>query len=206
MKKVMNEIINQMRTHNKLNYFIIGIDGLGGSGKTTCANQMKRDLIGEGYTVHLFHLDDFIYPNNIRYNPCEEEAVCYYHLQWRYDYLIEQILEPIANGLKINQMIELYRKGADTYDRMELEINPPAIVIVEGVFLQRTVLKPYMNFTVFLKISKDERLKRVLERDSYIGDHKQISEKYNRRYFPAEDMYEADYAPSECADIVLRLS
>jgi len=56
---------------------------------------------------------------------------------------------------------------------------------------------------VYIELPKDIRLSRVINRDTYIGDDKDIKLKYERRYFPAEDKYIKDYCPAENADFVL---
>lgn len=204
MSEVIHAINTRVRTHAKHTFHIIGIDGFGGSGKTTSSTKMKQHLTFEGYDTHLFHLDDFIHLKKIRYNRLEREEVCYYKLQWRYDYLIEQILEPIMSGQEIQKEIELYEKETDAYKLEQVWLQPPAIIIIEGVFLQRTILRKYMNDVVFIDVPREERLKRVLQRDSYIGDEMHILEKYNTRYFPAEDIYETTYHPKERADFVIK--
>ena len=73
---------------------MIGIDGLGGSGKTTYALSLQRQL----KNAIVIHLDDFIHTREVRYNEQFEEWYCYYHVQWRYDYLIEKLFEPLKNG------------------------------------------------------------------------------------------------------------
>ncbi len=61
-----------------------------------------------------------------------------------------------------------------------------------------------MDFTIYLDVPREERLKRVLARDSYIGELEDIKNKYERRYFPAEEKYILDCSPIENADFVLR--
>ena len=60
----------------------IGIDGLGGAGKTTFAEKLQRQL---GNSM-IFHIDEFIHPRNIRYKETLNEWKAYYYKQWRYDY------------------------------------------------------------------------------------------------------------------------
>ncbi|WP_432360099.1 AAA family ATPase [Sporosarcina sp. UB5] len=178
---------------------LIGIDGLGGSGKTTLA----RILEGQLENVVLFHIDDFIHPRKIRYDESFPEWEAYYHKQWRYDYLINTILQPLANGLSIDKSIEFYNKEEDLYIREQITIPVDTKVIIEGVFLQREELRKYLDFVIYIDVDKDTRLKRVLERDTYIGTEEEIIAKYEQRYFPAEEMYVKEYNPTRLADQVI---
>ncbi len=92
---------------------LIGIDGLGGAGKTTFANKLQSHLAN----AILFHLDDFIHPRNIRYDESVTEWEAYYYKQWRFDYLRKILLQPLANGLPVNANIEFYHKETDQYVR-----------------------------------------------------------------------------------------
>ena len=56
---------------------IIGIDGLGGSGKSTISEVIKNTLINDDINTVLLHIDDFIHPRNVRYNENYEEWECY---------------------------------------------------------------------------------------------------------------------------------
>lgn len=178
---------------------IIGIDGLGGSGKTTYAKRLQEK---DPHAV-LFHLDDFIHPIHIRYNDQFEEWVCYYRLQWRYDYLIEKILGPLTEGRAVKDVIEFYDKERDQYVEREVMIEPGSTVIIEGVFLQRPELRPYFDHVTFLDVDRDTRWRRAVHRDHYIGDAAAIIEKYMNRYGPAEQYYVEQCNPLLLADEVI---
>ena len=57
---------------------------------------------------------------------------------------------------------------------------------------------------IYLDVPEDVRLHRVLNRDTYIGDAQQITEKYENRYFPAERHYFNEYHPDKLADYIIR--
>ncbi|MBE1555438.1 uridine kinase [Sporosarcina limicola] len=177
---------------------IIGIDGLGGSGKTIYARELQQQIGGS----MLFHLDDFIHTKKIRYNDEFEEWYGYYHLQWRYDYLIETLLRPMKSGLCVNQTVEFYDKENDCHLRRCIEIPIGTTVIIEGVFLQRSELRQYFDFVIYLDVDKETRLKRVVERDLYIGSEEEITHKYENRYFPAEETYSEKCNPLALADFI----
>ncbi|WP_313770649.1 AAA family ATPase [Bacillus sp. S/N-304-OC-R1] len=179
------------------------MDGLGGAGKTTLTQHIKQELEEAGKKAVVLHIDDFIHPRNIRYDQAKCEWECYYFAQWRYDYLIHNILLPIQNGEEIDKEIELYDKTNDQYIETHLKIDAESVLIIEGVFLQRNELRRFLDYVIYIDVPKVERLKRVLERDTYIGDKSKIAEKYEKRYFPAEDKYIMEYSPSKSADLII---
>jgi len=190
--------------HSPERTLIVGIDGLGGAGKSTVSDSLP-DLLGrENYNTVLLHIDDFIHPRRVRYNESYAEWECYYNLQWRYDYLLERVIKPIRSGGDFACDVELYDKEKDSYFTIPLCIPVGSIVIIEGVFLQRSELEGVFDFMIYIDVSEDERLARVLDRDGYIGDSEQIKSKYDGRYFPAERHYVKACAPAENADLVIR--
>lgn len=186
-----------MKNHAKCST-LIGIDGLGGSGKTMYANKLQQQL--EGSVI--LHLDDFVHKKEVRYNDNYEEWYCYYHLQWRYDYLIQKLLLPLKSGLAVNETIEVYNRETDRYMLRKIEIPVGTSVIVEGVFLQRPELRPYFETVIYLELDKETRLQRISDRDIYMGDKEEIALKYEQRYFPAEEKYIEQCNPLALADII----
>lgn len=203
----MEFLINKLKNEDISNrVYIIGIDGLGGAGKTTLVNSFKLQLQNENYSSYVLHIDDFIHPKRIRYDSSKEEWYCYYNLQWRYDYLVKEILSPIKNGEIIDKQIEIYNKESDEYFTQRVNLVHGSVLILEGVFLQRKELKDYLDFVIYLDVPQEVRLNRVLARDSYIGGLEDIKCKYEKRYFPAEEKYMLEYSPIENADFVLKNS
>ena len=108
------EIAERIKEHYTVGKtLIVGIDGLGGAGKSTVSEKLCSELRKE-YNVAVLHIDDFIHSREVRYNDSFPQWECYYNLQWRYDYL-KQILKPIREGKAFDGCIELYDKDNDTY-------------------------------------------------------------------------------------------
>ena len=106
MKKKIEIILKEIRPLlDKGKPQIIGIDGSTGSGKTTLVTNLKDKLKEYGYHVVSLHLDDFIHDRKTRYNGNFEEWYCFYHLQWRYDYIISEILNPLKNNLILKKKL-----------------------------------------------------------------------------------------------------
>lgn len=181
---------------------VIGIDGLGGAGKSTISETLCQKFEDNNYNVMLLHIDDFINVREVRYNSAFPDWQCYYDLQWRFDYFLNVINE-IKNGQKDYIDIELYDKDNDTYFEKRFSIHNNTIVIVEGVFLQKKEFNNIFDYMIYIDIPEKVRLRRVLKRDTYIGDEQQIIDKYENRYFPAEHRYVEEYQPQDNVDFVI---
>lgn len=104
--------------------------------------------------------------------------------------------------MPIEESIELYDKNQDTYYLNNICIEKGNVVIIEGVFLQRKELRDYFSYIIYIDIPQAIRLKRVISRDTYIGNEKEIIKKYQERYFPAEEIYCSKYSPRTKANYI----
>ena len=186
-----------MKNHSNVLYSL-ELMVLADLGKTTYAYKLQRQL--EDSVI--LHLDDFVHKKEVRYNENYEEWYCYYHLQWRYDYLIQKLLLPLKSGLDVNETIEVYNRETDSYTLRKIEIPVGTTVIVEGVFLQRPELRPYFETVIYLELDKETRLQRISDRDIYMGNKEEIALKYEQRYFPAEEKYIEQCNPLALADVI----
>jgi uridine kinase len=198
----MLEKIKEKLTDGKT--VIVGIDGLGGAGKSSISEEIYEQLSKDNIHTEMLHIDDFIHPKNIRYNDNYAEWECYYNLQWRYDYLLENVINPIKKNGKFTGLIELYDKNEDRYEKKSVDIKEGSVVLIEGIFLQREELSQVFDYMIYIDVPESERLTRVLKRDGYIGTADDIKEKYENRYFPAERHYVNMYSPSKLADYVVK--
>lgn len=196
----ISKVILTLSENKKI--FVVGIDGLGGAGKSTISEKICKKL--ENYHLHviLLHIDDFINTRKIRYDSAYPEWECYYYLQWRYDYFIG-IMNQLKSNTENNIAIELYDKENDNYFKKNYNTKEKTIIIVEGIFLQRKEIQKIFDYMIYINIPENIRMQRVLKRDSYIGNTKQIISKYENRYFPAERNYFKKYHPEQTANFVI---
>ena len=181
---------------------IIGIDGLGGAGKSTICESLREKLSDHGYQVVLLHIDELITKRNVRYNSQYPEWQCYYDLQWRFDYFKNIVKQ--MKSVKCGEIeIEIYDKDNDDYTIQKEILGDKILILVEGIFLQRKEYDQIFDYMIYIDVPEVVRLQRVLGRDTYIGDDKKITEKYENRYFPAERKYVEEYSPMEKADYII---
>ena len=80
-----------------------------------------------------------------------------------------------------------------------------AVLLFDGVFLQRRELRSELDLCVFVAVSFDETLRRALDRDvGLLGSREEVERRYRDRYVPGQLLYFAEVAPRELADVVVR--
>ena len=199
---ILDTLLNHYTKRNKINHpFIIGVDGLGGAGKTTFVKNLKEELKDNGHEVITIHMDDYIVESSKRYKTGYEEWYEYYYLQWNIDLLLTELFQPLFNGANMVNL-PLYNRTNDTVSKQRIHIPPNSIVLIEGVFIQRREWREFFNFVIFIDCPHKVRKKRVLNRDKYIGDYQYRLNKYESRYWIAEDKYIEIENPLEKADVI----
>lgn len=182
--------------------FLIGIDGLGGAGKTTFVQEFQQVVQLQQKEVLIIHLDDHIVERNKRYATGNEEWVEYYYYQWDVEQLVSVLFQPLLEGSD-TLSLPFYDKKWDAIHFQTVNVSPRAIVLIEGIFLQRPEWRAFFDKVFYLDCPRDIRRQRVLSRDDYIGDQQAILDKYERRYWVAEDYYLQQVKPLQAADVVV---
>ncbi|MFC0214144.1 kinase [Paenibacillus chartarius] len=173
--------------------FIVGIDGLSRSGKTTYVEQI-RPLLENNHPVHVFHLDDYIVSRKHRYDTGYEPWYEYFQLQWDVDGFTNNFFQK----LKVSRKLELQRyiSESDSHVLQLCELQDLCVIIVEGVFLQREEWKPYFDYVIYLDCPRDKRFLR--ENPAARLD----IDKFEKRYWAAEEVY-LRLEPAKQADLVI---
>jgi pantothenate kinase len=171
--------------------YIIGIAGAPGSGKSTFADALRKDLLAKGETAVVvpmdgFHFDDIVL--NARGHRARKgawytfDAPGFVHLIKRVKSLEPDIAIPV-----FDRTMELSRAAADVIDAKT------RFIIVEGLYLLLkrepwTALKPLFDISVFVNVSKPELERRLTKRILAHG-HDQA---YAKNWIASNDMLNAD--------------
>lgn len=202
----IKDISSQLLKHHQLftqtkRPFIVGIDGLGGAGKTIYASEIYH-YISQRVPISVIHLDDHIVQRNKRYNTGHPEWYEYYYLQWDIERLTKELFSRLHNNPKeIN--LPFYSMKDDSITHKKIDVHPQGITIIEGVFLQRNEWREYFDFVIYLTCPFEVRKERVLTRDAYIGDNSEVLDKYKKRYWLAEEYYLKNINPQKRANLVV---
>ena len=152
---------------------LVGIDGGGGSGKST----LSRNLAAGLDDCTLIHLDDFADWND--------------ESNWQLSTFAERALNPLMAGLTSKH--QRYDWPTDTLGDW-FEIPPKGIAIVEGVTALRRDLRDYWQVAVWGDCPRDLRLERGVARDG-----EAIRAKWVEEWMPGEDEYFQNEQPREHA-------
>ncbi|KFM98857.1 hypothetical protein D0U04_14430 [Bacillus clarus] len=189
-----SEIMKVIKEH-KDERFILGIDGLSRSGKTTLVKELEEDMKQSGIPFHIFHIDDHITERNKRYNTGFAEWYEYYNLQWDIDWLQRNFFRKLQGENQLHLLF--YKDETDSHQMREITIPNLSIIVIEGVFLQRKEWRDYFHYMVYLDCSREKRFLRESE------DTQKNLSKFENRYWKAEEYYLEMELPKQRADLVI---
>ncbi len=78
-----------------------------------------------------------------------------------------------------------------------------AVLLFDGVFLQRPELRDGFDLCVFVDVTFDEVLRRALDRDAGLLGRHEVERRYLGRYIPGQRIYAEEVRPRERADVVV---
>lgn len=154
---------------------ITGIDGAGGSGKSTFADLLAAAL-GNAQVVHT---DDFAsWDNPIDWWPA----------------LVRDVLEPVSQGRTGRFTPTIWNPEQEPNP---VEVTPSSHLIVEGVTATREAFRPYLTYSIWIETLRDVRLDRGLLRDG------EDARAQWEQWMAEEDHYVQRECPDERADLVI---
>jgi uridine kinase len=183
----------------------VGIDGVDASGKTTLADHLARVLQASGQVVLRASIDRFHNPCAVRYQRGADSPEGYYIDSFDLPALRRDLLDPLGPGGSRQVRLERYDFRSDRpVESAPLAVAPCAILLFDGVFLQRPELAGCWDVILFVKISFETVLARAVQRDgSLLGGPQAVIDRYQRRYLPAQRRYLQEHRPEQRADIVV---
>ncbi|WP_235849045.1 MULTISPECIES: kinase [Bacillaceae] len=191
----MEELFDKNSNFEKGKIFILGIDGLSRSGKTTFVKKLINHLSEIDIPICIFHIDDYIVEKKRRYNTEYEQWYEYYHLQWDVEYLKENLFMKLNKSSEIN--LYKYNYSTDQQELQVVKIPKTCFIIIEGVFIQRGEWRDFFDYIIYLDCSREKRFCRES------ADTQSNIEKFKNRYWKAEDYYEKVVKPKQQANLVI---
>ena len=151
---------------------IIAIDGRCAAGKTTLAN-----LLSQKTDCNVIHMDDFF----LRPEQRTPKRLAAPGENIDHERFLEEVLIPLSKGLPVKfRPFDCHQMKLGDI----IELAPKHINIIEGSYSCHPALRKYYDYMVFLTVSKDEQIKRIINREG--SERARI---FEEKWIPLEEEY-----------------
>jgi uridine kinase len=184
----------------------VAVDGVDGVGKTTFADHLSKVLMSLGRCTIRASADGFHNPREHRYRLGRASPEGFYRDSYDYGKLRSLLLEPLAPGGSRVFRTAAFDHRADRPVDMPARTAPRgAILIVDGIFLQREELRHFWDVSIFLDAPFEVTVPRGASRGPDYGSP-DAADPANRRYVEGQALYLADVDPQERATVLIDYS
>jgi uridine kinase len=200
--EVLAELVLQLRRPHPIR---VAIDGPDAAGKTILADELAPLLERSGRPVIRASIDDFHRPQAERLARGAESPEGYFHDSFDYPALRAALLDPLGPGGDRQYRRRVFDFGADEPVAAPVEVAPSnAVLVFDGVFLQRDELIDLWDFSAFVSAPFAETQRRAAVRDAVLfGSEDKTLHRYRVRYVPGQQLYFGQVHPLEKADVVI---
>lgn len=182
---------------------VVGITGMDTSGKTMFAGRLAEALRSRGTPFELVHVDDFHNPKSVRYAPEMPEPTQYYELSIDFPRLVAHVLRPVRETGRLDIALRLLDLSTDTWTlHRRYSVTAESVLLVEGVFLFRPEVRPWIDLAVHLDVTEPEVIKRARVRD-LPTQGEEVMRKYRTKYLAAQRAYLDRHPPEVFADVIV---
>ena len=175
---------------------VVAIDGMDGAGKTHFANDLAVALTATGRSVFRASIDDFHRSQAERHARGADSPDGYYRDSFDYSTFRRVLLDPFRMGGSTAFVTAAFDHVRDLPVQSKWRTGPKdAILVLDGIFLNRPELAGLWNYSVWLDVSRDIAEERMLDRD---GPTENAG-----RYRGAQDLYLAEVNPRTTASSMI---
>lgn len=178
---------------------LVAVDGVDGAGKTVLADDLAEVLVRRGDRVVRTGIDGFHRPRRERYARGRSSPEGYFHDSFDLDAFRRAVVAPVRAGTG-DVRTAAFDHRTDAAVAGERVDATGAVVLVDGVFLQRDELRGVWDLAVFLRAPFEATYARMSARDGSPADPEHPA---NRRYLEGQRLYLRGCRPEERADVVL---
>lgn len=200
-RELLEALVAEFTHHYAKGRTTLAVDGPDGAGTKGFADDLALAFERGGFAVFRASVDDFHQPREHRHRAGRFSAEGYYRDAFDYSVLRRVLLEPFRMGGSTGFQLRGFDRERDAVVESAWVTGPAdAVLIVDGVFLNRFELRGAWNFSIWLDADPAVRLARLVERDGADPDPAAES---NRRYSEAQRLYVRDAHPNTTASAIV---
>jgi uridine kinase len=182
-------VLNRPRRQSTL---LIGIDGPGGSGKSTFAAALCTALLQRATGALIIHTDDFFCPFPDQ-NENDQSGLPDGEIDW--NRLLEQVITPIRDNRP--GRFQKYDWPSRTLAAWHT-IDVGGTVIIEGIRALHRALAPTYDFRIWLECPREVCLARGIARDG-----EEARRRWEQDWLPADDRFIRQHRPAATAELIV---
>lgn len=200
-RRVLEKVATQILELSSQPVTRVAVDGVDGAGKTVFADELAAVLKPSGRPLIRASVDGFHNSRAVRYRQGKTSPKGFFEDSYNYAALKKVLLEPLSPGGS-----GIYRTAAFDHhtdapvDAPEQLAEPSAILLFDGIFLHRSELRGYWDYSVFLELGFDVSVPRGAQRGFGSPDP---AAPENRRYVAGQKLYFERYNPKRHATVVV---
>jgi uridine kinase len=192
------ELLRQLRDQFQRDYprgrTLIAVDGVSGSGTAAFADGLAEVFDEAGRAVFRASIDDFHRPREERYARGRDSAEGYWLDSFDYSLFRRVLVEPFRLAGSAGFQLVGFDEQRDVGAPLRWTTGPQdAVLIVDGVFLNRPELRGLWHASVWLDVPMATAYERLHERLGVAGDPTAPS---NARYVGGQALYRKDDDPT----------
>src|SRR5437879_5935595 len=132
----------------------VAIDGPDAAGKTSLAQELVAPLQTYGRPIIRASIDGFHHPASIRHQRGDTSPAGYYYDSFNYLALAESLLAPLGPGGSRQYVSAAFDYRTDSAVQVPIQVAAEnAVLLFDGVFLLRSELIEYWDFSIFVEAS-----------------------------------------------------
>ena len=179
----MLSLIREKREASSRFPYVVALDGRCASGKTTAAAYLSEVL-----ACPVVHMDDFF----LRPEQRTAERLATPGENIDHERFLEEVLIPLRRGLSCR-----YAPFSCATQSLlsSVELTHDGLVLIEGSYSHHPTLRPYCDLFLFVTVSPDEQMRRILKRNG-----EAMAKLFQSRWIPMEEAYFNAFSVSDQAD------
>ena len=174
---------------------LIAVDGVDGAGKTHFADALAEVVRKKGHAAFRASIDGFHRPRSERYLKGKDSPEGFYRDSFDYSLFRRVLVEPFRLGGSTAFVTAAFDVARDAQVEPRWLTGPDdALLIVDGIFLNRPELRGLWNYSIWLDVPAEITEARLIERDGPSG--------IGPRYRGGQELYLAEANPRAAADAI----
>ncbi|MET0811404.1 MAG: uridine kinase [Microbacterium sp.] len=199
------ELRDEVRQHYRAGRIILAVDGRDGAGKTVFADGLAEVFAEDGSAVFRASIDGFHRPRAERWARGRTSPIGFYEDSYDYATFRRVLIDPFREGGQTGGTTGFQLAAFDVERDAAVEsawVTAPkdAVLIVDGIFLNRPALRGIWHWSVWLDVPIDVAYERLAERDGTDPDFLAPS---NTRYREGQELYLRDADPRDAASVIV---